>query len=201
MSCIFGLLETQDRPLGIIPGRVFSTLPASRATSPVDPTSSVSPRCCFSRFPAASASDHSLLIPSWAAATASKWPLCPPQCVPLQLVFQATARELFLGKPVRSRNSPAWTAPFACPLQKNGPVWPMLTPWAPSPSPLPHRMPSTRPWALLSPAFCCASCVAHSASVCFPPSGLTPADLSELSLNGTYFKRHLCTFAVCQALV
>ena len=138
--------------------------PPRQVHQPSRAPSSVSPRM-FSRVPAASVSDRSLLPPSWVAATISWGPSAASVCAS-PTCLQVAARELFLGKPVPSQNSPAWNAPFAaCPLQKNGPVWPMLTPWAPSPPALPHGMPSTQPWALLSPALCCASWVAHSASL------------------------------------
>lgn len=140
-----------------------------------------------------------LLLPHWHhfgsqpphfAATMVKWPLCHPVCASLQLVFLTVARELFLGKPVQSWNSPAWNAPFAAhPPQRNCPDWSTLTPLAPSLwFPLPSRMPSVQQCAFLPPdlCMCCSFWVAQSASPCFCLPGLIPVDLSDFGLRGAY---------------
>lgn len=200
MSCIFGLLETQDRPSGIIPGCVFSTLPASRASSPVDPTSSVSPRCCFSRFPAASALDHSLLTPSRAAATFSEWPLCPPVCAS-PACLPGHCQGTLSRKACPITEFPCLNRSVCLPPTEK---WSSLA-HAHSLSPVSISPPPQDALhsALSSPVPCLLLCLLRG-SFCFcllPSFWSAPADLSELSLNGTYFKRHLCTFAVCQALV
>lgn len=160
----------------------------------------VSPEPFLPYFPTATVLAHSLIISSWIAVTVFKWLFCHPVCASLQLVLQNVARELFIGKPVQSWNSPAWNAPlaFCPPAEKLSRLVHAHSFSSVSSLPPPPRMPSAQQCTFLPPDLCTCCCcwVAHLACPCFPLLGLIPTDLSDLSLDVTYIT-NTCGHLLC----